>query len=401
MQIHAQDTVLSLNDCLVQAGKNQASLKAAYARYQAALEQVPQVGVLPDPALSFGYFISPVETRVGPQWARISLSQMFPWFGVRKGREEVASRQARIYFAEFVKQKNELYLEVQQHYYELYLLHGKVGIEEKLIEVLRQDEELALKKVKNAQGEMVEVLQVRLQQNETRNEIASLRDEIHSVQSMLNGLMGKPAQDKITMPEQISGASRRMEVFRDSLPGHPDFQIYREEMAVLQAQSQQNIREGRPNFSLQLNYFLTASRSDVAVPDNGRDAILPAVGVQLPIYRKGIRAKARELEHRQQAVQFQQEDRLWRLQAEFDEVLSQQQEAERRMIHFTDQIVAAERIIQLQRSGYINGQVGLEEILEMEMKKLDYEEKLLQAQVDQLMAFARVKYLIGNSGGEF
>ena len=70
-----------LDEYLVQAAENNPGLKAKFAAYQAALEQVPQIGSLPDPQVMFGYFIRPMETRVGPQRARISASQMFPWFG--------------------------------------------------------------------------------------------------------------------------------------------------------------------------------------------------------------------------------------------------------------------------------------------------------------------------------
>ena len=44
----------------------------------AALEVAPQVRALPDPTVAFGYFISPVETRVGPQQFKISLLKCFP-----------------------------------------------------------------------------------------------------------------------------------------------------------------------------------------------------------------------------------------------------------------------------------------------------------------------------------
>merc|ERR1711974_383443 len=48
------------------------------------MQKVAQVNNLPDPTFSFGYFISPVETRVGPQRAKVGLTQMFPWFGTLK-----------------------------------------------------------------------------------------------------------------------------------------------------------------------------------------------------------------------------------------------------------------------------------------------------------------------------
>ena len=68
----------SLEGYLQYAYEHHPSLKAAYTRFEIALQKVPQVKALPDPKVSFGFFISPVETRVGPQQAKFSLSQQFP-----------------------------------------------------------------------------------------------------------------------------------------------------------------------------------------------------------------------------------------------------------------------------------------------------------------------------------
>src|SRR5665648_328374 len=85
--VSAQD---DLGRYLQTAAENNPGLKARFNEYLAALEIAPQVKALPDPQLAFGYFIQPVETRVGPQQFKISATQMFPWFGSLKARENSA-----------------------------------------------------------------------------------------------------------------------------------------------------------------------------------------------------------------------------------------------------------------------------------------------------------------------
>ena len=62
-----------LDSYLTEAAQNNPGIKAKFNEYLASLEKVPQIGALPDPQVTFGYFIQPVETRVGPQRAKISL----------------------------------------------------------------------------------------------------------------------------------------------------------------------------------------------------------------------------------------------------------------------------------------------------------------------------------------
>jgi hypothetical protein len=50
-----------IDEYLVIAAKSNPLLKAKFNQYLAAMEKVPQVGTLPDPQLTFGYFISTPE----------------------------------------------------------------------------------------------------------------------------------------------------------------------------------------------------------------------------------------------------------------------------------------------------------------------------------------------------
>ena len=70
-----------LSQLLQYARLNNPGLEAAFQRWKEALEKVPQATTLPEPRLSFGGYLSEVETRVGPMQARAGLTQPFPWFG--------------------------------------------------------------------------------------------------------------------------------------------------------------------------------------------------------------------------------------------------------------------------------------------------------------------------------
>ena len=81
----------TLEDYFKIAAENNPGLLSQYKEFEAALQKVPQVSTLPDPSLSVSALGQMIETRVGPQQARFSLTQMFPWFGTLKaqGRSKV------------------------------------------------------------------------------------------------------------------------------------------------------------------------------------------------------------------------------------------------------------------------------------------------------------------------
>ena len=138
----------TLEDSFREAAENNPGLQAQYKDFEAALQKVPQVSSLPDPTFSFGYFISPVETRVGPQRAKFSLSQMFPWFGTLAAKADAASLKAEAKHQTFLDAQNKLYYSVAEAYYPLIELNRLKAIEQENIEILQSYKNIANSKFK-------------------------------------------------------------------------------------------------------------------------------------------------------------------------------------------------------------------------------------------------------------
>lgn len=132
------------------AAKNNPGVLQKFSEYQAALQKIPQVGSLPDPELSAGVFLSPMELVSGNQVADLRLMQMFPWFGVlRYGKDEM-SLMAKAKFELFRDAKLQVFYDVQRTWYELYKVQKDISISEKNIEILKLIERLALVRFKSA-----------------------------------------------------------------------------------------------------------------------------------------------------------------------------------------------------------------------------------------------------------
>ena len=134
----------TLDDYLKIAAENNPGLKSKFYSYQASLEKINQVGSLPDPQLSFGYFIKPMERYMGNQVADISLMQMFPWFGTLGSAEEEAALMAKAKYELFIDAKSMLFFDVKSTWYELYLLQEEIKITEENLEILKTLERLSL-----------------------------------------------------------------------------------------------------------------------------------------------------------------------------------------------------------------------------------------------------------------
>lgn len=132
------------------AAKNNPGVLQKFSEYQASLQKIPQAGSLPDPELSIGVFLQPMELVNGNQVADMRLMQMFPWFGVLKYARDEMSLMAKSKFELFRDAKLQVFYDVQSNWYELYKIQKDISISEKNIEILKIIERLTLVRFKAA-----------------------------------------------------------------------------------------------------------------------------------------------------------------------------------------------------------------------------------------------------------
>ena len=111
----------------IAARKNPGVQKALF-EYQAALQKVPQTGSLPDPELSAGVFLKPMELMSGNQVADFQLMQMFPWFGVLRSAKDEMSLMAQAKYELFRDAKVQVGYDVQKAWYELFKVREEIRI---------------------------------------------------------------------------------------------------------------------------------------------------------------------------------------------------------------------------------------------------------------------------------
>jgi outer membrane protein TolC len=140
----------SLLNYLEIAARSNPTVLQKFAEYQAALEQVPQVGALPDPELSMGVFLKPMELVMGRQAADIRLMQMFPWFGTLKAAKDEKSLMAKAKYESFRDAKLQVFYDVQRTWYDLYKIIKDIEISESNIKIMHTIERLALIRFKTA-----------------------------------------------------------------------------------------------------------------------------------------------------------------------------------------------------------------------------------------------------------
>jgi len=388
----------TLDDYFKIAAENNPGLQAMHKEYEAALQKVPQVSTLPDPTFSLGYFISPVETRVGPQQAKFSLTQMFPWFGTLKAQGNVAALMAEAKFQNFIDARNRLYFQVASAYYPLYELKDFVRIEQENISILESYKTIATQKFKNGTGTMVDVLRVDIMLKDAQTNLTILRDKEKPLLTTFNKLLNRPENELVQISETLNAEIIADSYRKDSLiAANPKLKALDLKLQASQAAEIVAQKQGLPKLGIGLDYVLVGERTDISMPDNGKNVLMPMVSISIPIFRAKYNASVKESQLMQESYTLQKQEVTNTLFSEYEMVLFQVQQQLQLISLYQQQIQTSQQSLNLLFTSYGNSGKEFEEVLRMQQQLLKYQKMSATALVQYHIAVEKINYLTSKS----
>lgn len=370
---------------------NNPGLREQYSAFEAGVQQVAQVSGLPNPELGVGVFLKPVETRVGPQLGRVSLSQKFPWFGTLAARGDAAALRAEATYYQFVNAREKLRSEVSAAFYQLWALERQAKLEQENVEVLKSFEELATSEVSSGEGKLSDVYRVQLRIAEAQRRLESLQKRQEVLTSNFNRLLNRNPRKRVKLPDTLETLEPSVSLQDSAL--HPGVKV----ASVLRESAEFDARAASksagPSFGVGIDYVAVGKR-DATIENNGRDAIMPMISVSLPVWQSQYRAAKKEAEIRQQQYDLQLEEYSNRLADKAELARFDLSEAKSNIHLYQEEVRLAQKALELTLTDYSNAREDFEEVLRLQQKIINYRKQKLQA-VEALYT-ARVKLNYAN-----
>lgn len=379
------------------AAENNPGLKAKFNDYMAALEIAPQSAALPDPQVAFGYIIMPVETRSGPMQFKISASQMFPWFGTLKAKENLAVQNAKAKYELFEETKSKLFNDVRGMYFNTYFNRKAITITMENVEILESFRKLVNIKVEAGMVSAVDEYRIEIEIGELENQLALLKDKQEVLEAMFNNLLNVDKNEPVVTPELL---------WTDDFPLSKDaaldtIYLLNHQLLSLDLQQeslrfQQEVASdmGKPTFMIGLDY------TSIGKGDNnmsGDDSfVFPMVGITIPLYRNKYKAMVQEVVYLASAKENEKAEKINLLRNLFENGWKDYRDADRRITLYKSQLNLAQISVKLLETEYATGNKNFEEVLRMERKQLIFNLELEKARADKQAAISFINYLMGN-----
>ena len=199
---------LKLSDLIDEALKNNPDIRASQAKVEAAKYRIPQVKSLPDPMVTVGYQnvgLSRYSYGDYPesQWM-FTASQMFPYFGKRALKGEMAERDAESLQAMDEALRLRTIARVKELYYDLFLSYKNIDVLRDKADLFLRIEETALARYKAGKSPQQEVIMAQTEKYMLFEKEEMFRQKILSTEAMLRATIGRESKSPLGRPAEPS-----------------------------------------------------------------------------------------------------------------------------------------------------------------------------------------------------
>jgi outer membrane protein, heavy metal efflux system len=390
----------SLGDLIEFAVQKNPVLRTQYNLYMAARSKANSVGVLPNPQVSYSYYLRSVETRVGPQRHKITVSQKIPWLSKLKLKRKLAVKQMDIKSARLESLKSFLLYDLKKSWFTLWAVGKEIGVLKSLAQTLKTISSITDANYEVSGKSIRKSLQIKLEGALIQSKIKNLYSKKRIVESEINNLLGSNGLKfdfpmLLQQPQSIvNKMNLRLAMLKNSpLLNEANRKILAREVAV---QSTRNL--GYPDFVLKVGYIETGESNMPDVVDNGKDPLIVTLGISIPLWRSSEKAKIKEREALLDYSISRKEIIKFKLISRFNKAYEKYRNALRQVDDYVVKFIPLSKLVfKSSLASYISKKHSLLISLQAALTIFKLELKLIKINYQKAVAIAELEKLTGIS----
>jgi len=374
-------------------------VESAYQRWRAASERLPQVRSLPDPRLNFGFFLNEVETRVGPQQARVGLQQTFPWIGKLKAREDAAAKGALAAWYMYQESQLRVAERVMVALHDLAYLDRATAITQESYELLVSFEEVVRARYRLGSGSHPELIRIQVELGQLDDRVTQLQALRGSYAAALNAVLNRQSGTAVpsvgNLPARLidDDAEKLSDLAHESSPVLASMK-----QRIEQARMETKVarKDGYPDLTVGIDYVVTDEAAGPTIAESGDDPILLSFGMNLPIWREKYDAGVRASIANRLSMSHQRQAASNTLSAQVHQAWFEHTDAARRAWLYEESLIPkAKESLSASMVGFRSGDSEFLDLLDTQRTLLEFAITAQRAHADSGKALALLNRLVG------
>lgn len=375
------------------------AVAAAHARWEASVHRISRARRLPEPMLSFGVFLRAVETRVGPQRARVGVQQTFPWPSKLSAGSDAAAGEARAQAARFEALSLRVAQRVETAYWTLWEIRHTRAIHREHLDVIRGLSETVRARIATGVATLADQQQIDLAAARLEDGIRSMDEAERSAEAQLRAAVGMPASESVptradppepTLPAADAGA------LEAQVRAHPFITAFEWMAQAQESRARAEDADSLPSFTVGADWIVTGEARMPGVAGSGKDAVFAGVGVRVPLWQGSYDDSAAAARAEALSDRAEQRAAIDAALAELVASLSATRDAARRATLYADTLLPqADSAYESVLGAYTTGRGTVAQALLAQRDLLELRVKLEKARADHLRGWARLQQVVG------
>lgn len=376
-------------------------LRGSFERWKAETLRISQARRIPEPVIRYSYFIRSIETRVGPQRHRLSLTQSFPWPTALSAGADASSFRARAAQRRFEAEALHVRRAVADAYWRLWLVEEEHRLTMEHDLVLETLAGTVRGRVRTGEASLADLNQVELGIARHHDHHGAHREAERVAAAELLRAIGSDAsaEDLVATDMPFEGLpAEGDETLREDALQHP-----RIEAATLMAESSESEARAEaatraPSLMAGLDWWVVGEAPTPAPVDSGKDAVSVTAGLSLPLWGPSYRDSMSAARAESAAHMADRDAAQNAAEAALEEALSRVRDAQRRIELYRDTLIPqAETTFQSVLGGYQTGRSTVAAALLAQRDLLELQLDLARSRARHARAWAVLEAVVGRS----
>lgn len=388
-----------LSEFIAHALRESPQLASEFENYRAEVHAISAHRRLPNPVLSFGYYLRSVETRVGPQQARVGLSFSFPWPSKLIAGTDAASAQARAAEQRFNALALDVAANVQTAYWQLWRVRKARLIHKEHLSLIESLAESVLARVATSQTNLAEQQQIGLSAARLEDEILGMNQEERSAEASLRAATSLAPDTPLatcTEPQHALPPAELEKELRQSLAQHPLLDALEERALAADATVRMKAAARLPSFTVGADWILTGDPDGTNPPDSGKDAVVLGGGIQIPLWQGSYGDDVKAAKARAKSARYRKRAQLDRAEAALTAVYSRTVDEARRVFFYQSTLIPqADAAYDSVLGAYTTGEATVAQTLLAQKDVLEIHVQVIEARATHASAWAQLENIVG------
>jgi outer membrane protein TolC len=379
----------TLSDYIRYAMLNNPGVEAAFNRWKAALERIPQARALSDPVLSYRVFVRVVDQRQA-----FSVEQMLPWFGKLELAASMALEESEAERQKWEAERLKLYYRVEDAYYEYWYVARAIEIIRENRDLMKYFEEIVRARYRVNQAQYGDLIRAQVELDKMEDELRSMSAMREPTAAKLNAALNRPPGSPLPWPKAVP--EQTLDIADDELTDilartSPELKAMEHDIAKEKRGIELANKMFYPDFAVGVDLM------HMVMPDMGDQlAVAIMTGITLPIWREKYRAGVREAEAKLVSAQKMKLDRENMLDADVKMAVFGLRDAERKIGLYRDSVIPKSReALKATEASFRAGTAGFLDLLDVQRTLVEFQLSYERARANRAQRIAEIEMLVG------